>query len=598
MARSAPANTDSGLGVLLATPHNRRVGSIDHRPRLWPVATKLALVAYALSVWHFNFLVDDAFISFRYGAHLAAGHGLTWNIGEAPPIEGFSDFLWVVLCAALKGLDLDPLLWTRIIGIGCGALLIALVARLVGARAGTGPTRFGAALFAALLPPIGVWATGGLETMAFSLAVFGVFERLTFDREAPRTAHACVWAALAVLLRADGFVWVGIALAAALLAWRRERGARLLKSVVVVASFGVAVAAAYFAFRYAYFGRLEPNTARIKVAFGSRYFLRGSQYVASLLLCVVSIPLVLLGALSVARRDASGLIVPALGAFGASCAYLIVLGGDWMMMYRMLVPALAFVALAFGCWLGSMRSGLVRMFVGGVCALLTLLPSFDVHLVPRSWRERAHFRWGHAIPAEPGSASAAQQKSERERIAALEQQPDDATARAELAQLWRQLEYCSEYAMWRKGVVDIENWIEVGRALGLHTKPGESMVLGNIGAFGYFAPELVVYDTQGLTNTEPLLPVDPDARTMPGHDRKIEIAGFEKYSPTYYNARIVNAAAPWTILPRAWLDFDADGAALGPNETARAKFEFVLAPLDAAKGFRANTLLLLIKHRR
>ena len=40
-------------------------------------------------------LVDDAMISMRYAQHLAQGHGLTWNIGEAP-VEGFTNLGWTL----------------------------------------------------------------------------------------------------------------------------------------------------------------------------------------------------------------------------------------------------------------------------------------------------------------------------------------------------------------------------------------------------------------------------------------------------------------------------------------------------------------------
>ncbi|MCY3003447.1 MAG: hypothetical protein NTV21_16760, partial [Planctomycetota bacterium] len=185
---------------------------------------------------------------------------------------------------------------------------------------------------------------------------------------------------------------------------------------------------------------------------------------------------------------------------------------------------------------------------------LGALPCFDVQAVPHTGRELAHFRWSQ--------------------------------------------KFRGEFEMWAKGVVDIENWQLDGRALGLASKPGESIVIGNIGALGYYAPELVVYDTQGLTNREPLLALDPAAREMPGHDRKVEIAAFEKYLPTYYNARIVSASEPWKVLPKSWQTLDEQGAGTGPNEAIRAKYDFELVPLDEAQGFRPDSALLLIRFRR
>lgn len=516
----------------------------------WLAAPFLALLA-----WKMDFLVDDAFISYRYGRHLADGHGLVWNLGETPPVEGFSNFLWTLMCAALELLGLAPDLWTRIIGVACAFGLVALVAsctrRLSASDAW--PARL-ATLASATAAPVAVWATGGLETMAFTLCVFGVFAALASERGAPKVRAAALWAALAVLVRADGFVWVAMSAVAALATANAGERRALLRALVLVALVSLGVTLAYLAFRWSYFEALQPNTARIKVAFGAKYLQRGAQYVASLCLCVVSVPLALGGALTRARRDVSGLALGSLVFCASAFAYLILLGGDWMMMYRMLVPAMPFVALALGAWLATLASPTLRLVLGGGVVVLGALPCFDVHAVPRGLRELAHFRWSQ--------------------------------------------DFRGEYEMWAKGVVDIENWQLDGRALGLATKPGESIVLGNIGALGYYAPELVVYDTQGLTNREPLLPLDPAAREMPGHDRKVEIAGFEKYRPTFFNARIVSASEPWKILPKAWQALDEQGASQGPNEAIRAKYDFELVPLDEARGFRPDSALLLIRFRR
>ena len=45
---------------------------------------------------------DDAFISLRYSQRLLEGHGLTWTDG--PPVEGYSNLLWVLGCALLGAL--------------------------------------------------------------------------------------------------------------------------------------------------------------------------------------------------------------------------------------------------------------------------------------------------------------------------------------------------------------------------------------------------------------------------------------------------------------------------------------------------------------
>ena len=46
---------------------------------------------------------EDAAILMRYARHLAQGHGIVWNVGEAP-IDGATDFLFMAAMAALAAL--------------------------------------------------------------------------------------------------------------------------------------------------------------------------------------------------------------------------------------------------------------------------------------------------------------------------------------------------------------------------------------------------------------------------------------------------------------------------------------------------------------
>ena len=82
------------------------------------LAFAVLVAAYALylsaAVWRSSTVVDgeryfglgdDAMISMRYARNLAEGHGLVWN-GSEPPVEGFTNFLWVLVMAAAHALPL------------------------------------------------------------------------------------------------------------------------------------------------------------------------------------------------------------------------------------------------------------------------------------------------------------------------------------------------------------------------------------------------------------------------------------------------------------------------------------------------------------
>jgi len=53
------------------------------------IACAAVWVPYALLVRKFWFVTEDAFISLRYSRHWAEGHGLVFNLGEKPPVEGY-----------------------------------------------------------------------------------------------------------------------------------------------------------------------------------------------------------------------------------------------------------------------------------------------------------------------------------------------------------------------------------------------------------------------------------------------------------------------------------------------------------------------------
>ena len=70
-------------------------------------AIAVALLVAGISVFHFT--CDDAWIAFRYAHNLLEGRGLVWNPAPFPPVEGYTSFFWVVICAAGWGLTGIPI---------------------------------------------------------------------------------------------------------------------------------------------------------------------------------------------------------------------------------------------------------------------------------------------------------------------------------------------------------------------------------------------------------------------------------------------------------------------------------------------------------
>src|SRR6476646_8857030 len=81
------------------------------------------LIAHSL-VW--NFVTDDAFISFVYSRNLVEHGQLVFNLGER--VEGYTNFLWTVLLAVLMKMGLLPETMSRVLGTGFGIATFAVCA--------------------------------------------------------------------------------------------------------------------------------------------------------------------------------------------------------------------------------------------------------------------------------------------------------------------------------------------------------------------------------------------------------------------------------------------------------------------------------------
>jgi hypothetical protein len=269
------------------------------RPRWERVERALALLVFAwlglrtvrLMQEAWPFTTDDAYITLRYARHLAEGHGIVWNVDEPVPVEGYSNFLFVLLGATAIKLGSDPVLLLKT--LSCAALaptcvlLYVLARRWLTPLAATLP-----ALLLTSLPGSVYWGVSGLETMTYQLFVVAAttafivgLEACSSDRSrrrAPMHLLAAALCLLAALTRPEGPllpIVLGVtALAHAATRWLHARRANDAAArddtrsalLVTVRAFTVAFAlpyAAYTLWRVAHFRRLLPNTVYCKAAY-------------------------------------------------------------------------------------------------------------------------------------------------------------------------------------------------------------------------------------------------------------------------------------------------------------------------------------------
>jgi hypothetical protein len=313
-----------------------------------PVGGVLLLVVHALFMRRL-FLgnsFDDAYIAYRYADHLAHGLGLVFNPGER--VEGYSDFLWVLLLAPVARLGGDLVLASQLLGLTCSAasLVLAVVAMRRLLAAPSRPAEAGLVLLLAGSGYVAAWSVGGLEGPLFGLLLLGAWMALA----APRPILAAVLLAALALLRPEGIV-IGLAASAvaAGVAWRRPAWRRAAWIPIVV----VGVIALYEVWRFACYGPfLVPNSVRAKVGPSGAQVLRGALYVVRRFL-VPYAPLLVPFVLLRTWRPLAGPVRVALGVGGAlvlgSLLLVVVVGGDWS-EGRLFAPLLPLAATLAAGW--------------------------------------------------------------------------------------------------------------------------------------------------------------------------------------------------------------------------------------------------------
>ena len=207
---------------------------------------------------------DDAFISFRYADHLARGEGLVWNPGER--VEGYSNFLWVVLLSAGMRLGVAPQVTSTVLNTVSGiALLVGLFLlsdRFYGRR---NPLTWLPVLVLVSSPSFTAWSSGGLATMFFAALVFFAYMAFLREREQEpaRLYPSALLFAVASLTRPEGALHFGVA-GLFFLAdiWRRKRP---WTAALVWGLPFVLVVGGHLLWRYSYYGFWLPNTYYAKV---------------------------------------------------------------------------------------------------------------------------------------------------------------------------------------------------------------------------------------------------------------------------------------------------------------------------------------------
>ena len=222
-------------------------------------------------------VVDDAAISIAYGHSLLSGAGLRLTPGS-PPVEGFSNPLWVVLLGLSRPLGLEPLAFSRWLGVVLGALALVFVALAVPAASGRRlrPADAVGPLVVAASPNYAYWICSGMESGLHALLLAGSVWALVRDFRVRRGLTSGLLLAGLALTRPEAPLVIVVAAGFWMLWLFEEDRSPGRPEAILLGVLGL-VACAYLAFRWAYFARLLPNTyfAKLRWDFRPARYLEG-----------------------------------------------------------------------------------------------------------------------------------------------------------------------------------------------------------------------------------------------------------------------------------------------------------------------------------
>lgn len=364
------------------------------------------LLAFNLQGTYSGFAQDDAWISFRYARNLVAGNGLTFNPNEY--VEGFSNFLWVILSAVVIYFGGDPLLWMKSLGSFSGLLLIIVTALITYY---INPSKEG--WLWSLVPPVllsasttlAVWSVSGLEQSFFALCGWAGF--LFVLIEVP--SGAAVFFCLAVITRPEGILFPLFGLLYLMLKQRdysklvgsHPDGVDFSQKVGFLSLFSNAIIGTilftlfYHLGRYFYFGSFLPNTYYVKGGGGFQNAVIGWSYIKSLCSFNFNYLFLILAPCSLISRKGRAANLTLLTFLIFYLIYQIKVGGDILPLFRLhltILPASIILAVSGVRSLTELLRVVVkdeyhqglRFFTVGVVFLVFLFPFVSMVETTRS----------------------------------------------------------------------------------------------------------------------------------------------------------------------------------------------------------------------
>ncbi len=377
-------------------PREQSTEDPNKRIRLTLLVILTIFVIHALSL---DFIQDDAFISYRYVKNFVNGEGLVFNPGER--VEGYTNFLWIILLSIFAIFGLDIIIVSKVLGIASGCISIYLLYKIsalffqkknrsrspakgmsrmvrVQGEAGSLQSWFFAispSLLLASNSAFAYWSISGLETVFFGMGVLlSVYLYFTNER------LMIISSAVSSLIRPEG-VLVFAVLILHKFFFKKDK----LKGCLSYILRFTLLLVPFLIFKIFYYGDFLPNPFYAKTGLSWEYLETGVAYFWLFLKhyglwgALYLIPIVFYQHLQVRGK----LILLMVYIY---TLYIVVVGGDVLQGHRFFLPVIPFLYLLFSLALMRLYSMLKRGFIyRTIPVFLVIAFSILTFFSPRGW---------------------------------------------------------------------------------------------------------------------------------------------------------------------------------------------------------------------
>ena len=285
-----------------------------------------------------NWFTDDAFISFRYANNFLSGNGLVYNVGEN--VQGYTNFLWVLLLAALKMFNLDYTFSALLLNV-LSYFLLVYTYYLIAKREyhNSNEKIILSTLLFASSPNLLIWSIGGgLEGPLFSFfCLISLFHFFT-NKSNLNLILGVIFAVLATLTRPEGLLFFLFGLFYLLI---NNKFKKSPKAFIFLLISYLLLLVPYLIWLFWYYGDIIPNTFHAKVSSNFAQLKEGFRYSYRFFMSISLSSLFLFLAIK-EYRVLSDFTKYCINIFIVFLIYIVAVGGDFMFSYRFFIPIMPF----------------------------------------------------------------------------------------------------------------------------------------------------------------------------------------------------------------------------------------------------------------